>query len=42
MSLDDPEYAQHAVLEFLYSAIFLVCEKIMTCDTEWRAFDRNL
>ena len=42
MSSDAPESAQHAVSELLYSAILLVCARIMACDTEWRSVDRNL
>ena len=33
---------QHSVLELLNSAILLVSAQIMTCDTEWRAVNRNL
>ena len=42
MSSDAPEPAQHAVSEFLYSAILLVWELMMACETKWRGVDRNL
>ena len=42
MSLDAPESAQNAVLEFFYSAILLVCTQMMSCYTEWRSVHRNL
>ena len=42
MYLDALESAQNAVSELLYSDILLVWERMMACDTEWRAVDRNL
>ena len=42
MYLDALESAKNAVSELLYSDILLVWERMMACDTEWRAVDRNL
>ena len=42
MSSYAPESAQYAVSEFLYSDILLVWERMMACDPDWRAFDRNI
>ena len=42
MSSYSPESAHHAVSEFLYSAIFLMCAQMMACDNDWSAVDRNL
>ena len=42
MYLEAMESAHHAVSEFLNMDILSVWARMMACDTEWRAVDKNI
>ena len=41
MSSDAPEYSQQDLSDLLYTAILSVWARMISCDTECRAFDRK-